>query len=504
MGWARTVAGGLVGGVIVAGALALALAAALASLPGWLGERASAVVREVGYPEAMVTVERVGLEGLEARLRLGDGGPAGGQGVERVRIDYSPAGLRARRLDRVTISGARLGLRVGPDGVELTGRQGADEVPPASQGPEAELALPLTELILEDVVLTLATPAGDATVPLSGRLEQPEPGRFEGQLELRLAPEGPRATVELQARAAPSGLTADLDARADLAGVLAIGAEPHVLAGEARLRARLSQGPSGLESSAELRLAGGSLTGPTFAAREVSALVHASSLRPLATPPGQWVSVGTLDLGVPLRDGVATFQIRRGGTLVLEQAEFHWAGGRLRLLPTTFAAGQRRTALVVEAAGIGLDQVLALFQVEGLEASGTLHGRVPVTLEGEEVRVEGGRLVAAGAGRIRYDPAEPPAFLAASGDSGTAVLREALRNFHYDELALTMDGAFGQESVVGLKVKGHNPDFQGGRAVSLNVSLSGALDRILQSGVRSYRIPDSVREQIQQYGNPKP
>jgi hypothetical protein len=71
--------GGLVGGVIVAGALALALAAALAGLPGWLGERASALVREVGYPEAVVTVERVGLDGLEGRLRLGDEGAAGGQ-----------------------------------------------------------------------------------------------------------------------------------------------------------------------------------------------------------------------------------------------------------------------------------------------------------------------------------------------------------------------------------------------------------------------------------------
>nr|MCU0936922.1 YdbH domain-containing protein [Gammaproteobacteria bacterium] len=427
--------GGLVGGVIVAGALALALAAALAGLPGWLGERASALVREVGYPEAVVTVERVGLDGLEGRLRLGDEGAAGGQGVERVRVDYSPAGLWARRLDRVAVSGVRLGLRVGPNGVELTERQRADEGPPGSQGPTGELSLPLTELILEDVVLTLATPAGDATVPLSGRLEQPEPGRFQGRLDLRLAPEGPRATVELQALAGPSGLTADIDARADLAGVVAMGAEPHVLGGEARLRARLGQGPSGVEGSAELRLAGGSLTGPIFSAREISALVHASSLRPLATPPGQWVSVGALDLGVPLRNGVAAFQIGRGGALVLEQAEFHWAGGRLRLLPTTFAAGQGRKALVMEAAGIGLDQVLALFQVEGLEASGTLHGRVPVTLEGETVRVEGGRLVAAGAGHIRYDPAEPPAFLVASADSGTAVLREALRNFHYDELA---------------------------------------------------------------------
>jgi hypothetical protein len=498
------VAGGLVGGVIVAGALALALAAALAGLPGWLGDRASARVREVGYPEAVVIVERVGLDGLEARLRLGDAGPAGGQGVERVRVDYSPAGLRSGRLDRVTVSGARLGLRLGPAGIELAGRQRADEVPPESRGPAGELALPLTELILEDVVLTLATPVGDATVPLSGRLEQPQPGRFEGHLDLRLAPDGPRAQVDLQALAAPSGLTADLDARADLAGVLAIAATPHVLAGEARLRAQLTRGVGGFGGNAELRLAGGSLTGPTFAAREVSARVHVSSLRPLATPPGQWVSVGTLELGVPLRDGVAAFQIGRGGSLVLEQAEFHWAGGRLRLLPVTLVMGQSRRALTVEATGIGLDQVLALFEVEGLEASGTVDGRIPVTLEGEEVRVEGGRLVAAGAGRIRYDPAEPPAFLAASGDSGTAVLREALRNFHYDELALTMDGVFGQESVVGLKVRGHNPDFQGGRAVSLNVRLSGALDRILQSGVRSYRIPDSVREQIQQYGNPKP
>lgn len=500
--WAVAVFGGLVAGVLVAGAAGFGLVAAGYLLPAWVGQRVSALVRDSGFPEAVVTVERLGLDGLDASLRL-EGAPEGaaeGQGVRQIGVEYSPSGLWAGRVDRVTVTGARLGLRLGPTGVELTGRQPAEGASGASPGLQS---VRLTELVLEDVLLTVVTPIGATAVPLSGWLRQPEPGRFEGRLDLRLTPEGPSASLDLQAGVDPSGLTADLDVRADLAGVLAIGGEPHALSGDARLRARLRRDAGGFDGSAELRLAGGSIAGPAFAASDVSALVHASSLRPLATPPGQWVSVGMLDLGLPLRDGVVVFQVGRGGGLMLERAEFRWAGGRLGVLPASLAPGQRRRTLTLEAAGIGLDQVLALFEVEGLEATGGLDGRIPVTLEGDEVRVEGGRLVATGAGRLRYDPAEPPAFLGAGSDGGTAVLREALRNFHYDELALTIDGVVGQESVVGLKVRGHNPEFQGGRAVSLNVRLSGALDRILQSGVRSYRIPDSVREQIQQFGNPK-
>ena len=491
--------------VQVLGLVLLAVFGVSRVLPELLGASASSAIRGVGFPEAVLTVERIGWGGLDARLRLGadTGGGEGGQGVEGIRLEYSPAGLAMGRVDRVALTGARLSLRVGPEGVELLGREAHGGPPATVPGWLSALRLPVAELAVDDAVLSLTSPLGAATVPFSGHLTSPGEGRLDGRLELSLVPIGPRATAELRARSGPSGLTVDLDARTGLAGALTLGGEPFALDGEARLKARVRHDGKGLDGSAEVRVAGLSLRGPAFTVSGVNGLVALSSLDPVLTPPGQWLSANSIDVGLPLTEALVSFQVRRGERLAIEQAEVRWAGGRLRMLPASFASGDRRRSLTLEADGLDLEQVLAQFEVQGLEATGTLGGRIPVELEGSGVRVEGGRLQAAGTGRVRYDPADPPAFLGGGGDSGTAVLREALRNFHYDELALTIDGVLGKETVVGLKLKGANPDFQGGRPVALNVRLSGALDRILRSGLRSYQIPDSVRERIEQLGTPK-
>ena len=491
--------------VQVLGLVLLALFGVSRLLPDLLGASASSAIRGAGFADAVFTVEHVGWEGLDARLRLGGdtGTTEAGQGVDAIRLEYSPAGLAAGRVDRVTLTGARLSLRVGPEGVELLGREAHGGPPATVPGWLSALRLPVAELAVDDAVLSLTSPLGAATVPLSGHLTSPGEGRLDGRLELSLLPIGPRATAELRARSGPSGLTVDLDARAGLAGALTLGGESYALDGDARLQARVRHDGKGLDGSAEVRVAGLSLRGPAFTVSGVNGLVALSSLDPVLTPPGQWLSANSIDVGLPLTEALVSFQVRRGERLAIEQAEVRWAGGRLRMLPASFASGDRRRSLTLEADGLDLEQVLAQFEVQGLEATGTLGGRIPVELEGSGVRVEGGRLQAAGTGRVRYDPADPPAFLGGGGDSGTAVLREALRNFHYDELALTIDGVLGKETVVGLKLKGANPDFQGGRPVALNVRLSGALDRILRSGLRSYQIPDSVRERIEQLGTPK-
>ncbi|HYE51197.1 MAG TPA: YdbH domain-containing protein [Azospirillaceae bacterium] len=269
--------------------------------------------------------------------------------------------------------------------------------------------------------------------------------------------------------------------------------------GTVAFRSRLGWGPKGPKGDAELLLDRLTLAGPLGAVRELSGVLKASSLSPLVMPPGQLLAIGLLDIGIPLQDGLVAFEVKDGEVLKLDKAEFHWAGGQVRVQPFQSALREHRRTVVLEANGLDLGKVLSLAPVEGLEAAGKLDGRIPLVLAGTDLRFDKGRLAARGPGRIAYDPANPPAFMDPQSNSSVALAMQALQNFNYKALAVTVDGAAGREMTVTLKVDGANPDFYGGYPVALNVNLSGALGSIVRAGLGSYNLPDAVRERIEQY-----
>lgn len=268
--------------------------------------------------------------------------------------------------------------------------------------------------------------------------------------------------------------------------------------------AELGWGKGTPAGSARLALDDLSLTGPTAVVEGLKGVLALSSLQPVATAGEQSLSVGLLDFGLPLRDGTIRFDIGKDQRVDLRQATFAWAGGTVRTAPFQTGLSDPSRTIVLEAEGLGLGPVLELAGVDGLQADGTLAGRIPVVITGRDVRFEDGKLEAVGPGSIRYDPAKPPAFLDAAKNDSTGLVLEVLQNFRYKALALLIDGAAGREMTVALRVEGANPDFYGGYPVKLNVNLSGALYTILQRGLGAYRIPDTIRGQIEQQGKGKP
>ena len=264
------------------------------------------------------------------------------------------------------------------------------------------------------------------------------------------------------------------------------------------LKASFGWGKGGRAGKAELMLKDVALTGDKAGVEQLNAVLTATSLVPLVMPAGQLVSVGVVRAGIPLQNGQIGFGIDRDGVLNLERADFAWAGGRVRAQPMRAALGEPRWTAVLDAAGLDLAQLLALAPVEGLAVTGTLSGQIPVTFEAGTMRLDQGRLVAAGPGTIRYDPANPPAFL--QSNENAALLTQALANFQYTELALTLEGALGADMRAGLHIRGKNPEFYGGYPVNLNLNISGALMSILRQGVGAYQLPDQVRERLEQFG----
>jgi hypothetical protein len=132
-----------------------------------------------------------------------------------------------------------------------------------------------------------------------------------------------------------------------------------------------------------------------------------------------------------------------------------------------------------------------------VSGTGTVSGRIPVEIRGDTVAVRDGRLAATGAGSLHYRPDRPPAGFDAQ--AGTELLLQALTDFRYDSLMLRLDGTAGGELTARIGIRGANPDFYGGYPVSLNLDVSGALDTILRQGIRTYRIPDAVRERMRDF-----
>jgi hypothetical protein len=183
----------------------------------------------------------------------------------------------------------------------------------------------------------------------------------------------------------------------------------------------------------------------------------------------------------------------------VDRLAFEWAGGRLETGSFTLGIAPLAGAFDLGVRGLELSELLDQVEVDGLSGEGTIDGVLPLEIaNGSEVLVRDGRLAARGPGVIRYRPASPPAALAGQGASVGLVL-DALENFHFTDLAATLDGRTKGDMQIGLRLKGANPDLYEGHAVDFNLNLEGKLALILQSGIRSYQLPADIARRLQEF-----
>jgi hypothetical protein len=229
---------------------------------------------------------------------------------------------------------------------------------------------------------------------------------------------------------------------------------------------------------------------------KVNGVVAIDRLWPLTTPPGQQLAIGLLDLGLPLTNGLIAFQLLPDQALAVERLRWSFAGGTVSAAPFRVSSATSDIMATLSADRLDLAQLFALTRLDGLSGEGTIRGTLPLRITGVEAVVEGGELRADGPGRLRYRPAAAPAALQAGGENVTLLL-QALENFHYEALRITLDGRTDAEMDIGLHVQGANPDLYDGYPIEFNLDLEGELANILRSGLASYQIPERIREQMQ-------
>lgn len=528
-------------------AVGLALVAAAAGLAWWaraaLVERALlAALAARGLAPAALEVERVDLAGIAVGgLAIGPPG-APDLAATRVEADWSWAGLRAGRLDALRAAGLRLRATLDEQGLSLGALDPLLAGDGAAGAPADLPALPADRIALDDARLELATPEGVATGTLSGALDVAPDGAVAGGVALALdhplgAAEG---QLDLEGRLDALAFRAELEGRAAQAGRrVAAGArgraDATTGAGEAEWTlAPLVFAPDGLQPEAlyppfaplALRDVAGRVeargrvtrdAAGTFAwtaavaCRDLAAStplarvegVHgAVSLAgpPLHTPERQVVSIGLLDVGVPLTEGLVEATLRPDGALALRRARFAFAGGTLETGATVVDPGTGLGAVTLRATDLDLARLLERVQLAGLTGTGQVEGELPLVREDGALAVRGGVLRASSAGgTIRYAPAASVRGLAESRPYDLGLAVEAFSDFRYEALEARIDGELDAALTVGLHVRGVNPDFQDGRPVELNLNLEAHLADLVRAGQASYRVPAVVEERLRAF-----
>jgi hypothetical protein len=245
-----------------------------------------------------------------------------------------------------------------------------------------------------------------------------------------------------------------------------------------------------------LRIEDLSLTGPDFDIARMNGAIALQGLSPLRTKPDQQIAVASVDLGLPLYDGLATFSIAPGPLIAIKAAELHMAGGTVDIEPVTLDPNALEGTLRLHVHNVDLEELLALAEVTGLSGTGRLDGVIPVTIKNGVTTIAGARLDAQAPGRLAYAPDAPPPALQ-DGSETVSLVMSALANFQYEKLWLTLDRQATGDAEIGLHVTGKNPDFYDGYPIEFNLSLAGKLDQILKDSLVGYRVPDLVRERLE-------
>lgn len=223
---------------------------------------------------------------------------------------------------------------------------------------------------------------------------------------------------------------------------------------------------------------------------DVNGKVRFSDLLALTTDRGQVVTVGSLNIGVPLVDGRIEFHLDKGKVLGIEQAGFPFAGGRIAISPLQWTLGGNDQRVEVTADAIELSQLVAVLKLPDIQATGTVSGTFPVDFVGSEIRVRDALLAAdAKGGRIAYTGDAVNS--AADSDPNAKLAFDALKDLQFSVLEIGLSGDLMNRTVASVHLIGRNTQplafgknltMPKGQAFEFNLSLDSDLTELVKSG----------------------
>jgi len=266
--------------------------------------------------------------------------------------------------------------------------------------------------------------------------------------------------------------------------------------GAVEAEARLEWRPkTGISGTAKVVLDGFSFGVGGTRIDGMSGTIELSRLLPPQTRGMQTIRIREIHPGVSFSDvvlrGALEAARRDGGSrLALDVFETRFAGGRVIVDDAVLDPFAPVNELEFRFEEIDVERVFQMTNVAGVTGTGSLSGKMRVEMREGAVAVPEGRL--AGRGGILRIRSDSTASLLAGGGESVELLLDALRDFHYDELEMTIEKRFEGDTVVRLRLEGKNPTVLEGHPFRINVNVTGNLDRLVGSLLEIARLSDQA------------
>jgi hypothetical protein len=136
-----------------------------------------------------------------------------------------------------------------------------------------------------------------------------------------------------------------------------------------------------------------------------------------------------------------------------------------------------------------------LADLESVTISGSVSGEVPVTIRGNNVIIDNGRLENdPPGGVIRYGGGAATGVV--NDDSQLGIVTRTLRNFEFDSLTSAVNYSQDGDLVLQMRLKGINPDVDPTQPVILNLNVENNVPQMLRSLQATRSIEDVLERQL--------
>jgi hypothetical protein len=205
-------------------------------------------------------------------------------------------------------------------------------------------------------------------------------------------------------------------------------------------------------SSGDFSTAGLDLAAPFGPVTGLAGTVHFSDLLGLTTPPGQVLTVRSINPGILVENGVIRYQLLPNQLVKIERGDWPFMGGRL-ILHETVLNFARPTAkrLTFEVVGLDAHTFVQSLGFKELDATGTFDGVLPMIFDENGGRIVGGRLDSrTPGGELAYNGVVNKANLGMMGN----IAFNALRDLRFKSMIIRLDGDLAGEFAARMSIDG--------------------------------------------------
>ena len=213
---------------------------------------------------------------------------------------------------------------------------------------------------------------------------------------------------------------------------------------------------------------------------------------PVTTPPSS-LTLDELNVGLAITDVALDYQLDgNAGIVNINSISAALLDGTVSGVNNIYDFTTESNEMTFKFSMLNLERMMELSEYKGVEARGSVSGEIPIIIRDGKVEVGAGTLYAdAPGGSIRYLDAPP----AGQGNPAMDLVNQALSNYQFHSLESSIDYSPEGELLLGMKLRGRNPDMNGGQEINLNLNISDNIPSLLRSLRAGRAIEDFLQEQ---------